>query len=282
MRDPNTGRFRKGIVLPTEDIINLYIRDQLSANKIAKHYGVCQMRILNLLKEAGVERRPSNNRIYKLNEDYFSEWTNSSAYIVGFLTADGYIYKPKIRIHLQERDISVLEFINKELCSNAPIRTYIDDRPRYKDNKILIHKSLAVYSNKLCDQLAQYNIIQNKTGREKLPNIPEKYRATYILGLFDGDGCVHFSQHRRNNRNYIRTDYYFNIVSASKQFLLDIKDMVNLGSITKVKDIYRWGIYNMNDLVTMYHYLYNDPPFYLTRKKEIFDKIINYAKIRSS
>jgi hypothetical protein len=63
---------------------------------------------------------------YNNNEEFFSKWSKDMAYILGFVTADGYVSDVKwcVQISLQERDVEILEYIKKCISPERPIYYY--------------------------------------------------------------------------------------------------------------------------------------------------------------
>lgn len=56
-------------------------------------------------------------RKHNVNENYFDNWSPNIAYILGFITADGYNSYRGLEITVNVKDISVLEFIRNEIGS---------------------------------------------------------------------------------------------------------------------------------------------------------------------
>ena len=63
-------------------------------------------------------------RKYNVNDNFFDNIdTEEKAYVLGFLFADGCIYKKRSQVYikLNRKDKCILEKINTALCSNFPI-----------------------------------------------------------------------------------------------------------------------------------------------------------------
>jgi len=200
-----------------------------------------------------------NNRTYKVNEDFFNKWSHDMAYILGFITADGSVMFDSytLNIEINKKDIEVLTFIKRKLRSDHNIKT--------KDNK----SRLRIHSKKIIESLKQYNIVQNKTGKEKINfSIPSKYRGDYLRGVFDGDGWIY------KRRNGIEGG----ICSASKKFLEDINNICkNLGKIrTRIdkrgdrKPLYELDFYGNKKMLKLRKLIYTTNQFALKRKYDIF------------
>lgn len=118
---------------------------------------------------------------YNFNRDYFNELkTHEQAYILGFIYADGCNYENKLQLDQNEERIDILENINKALKSNCPIRSYSPGSYRLSFN-----------SKKLCLDLTKLGAIKNKSLILTFPKfIADELMPSFILGYFDGDGCV--------------------------------------------------------------------------------------------
>lgn len=118
---------------------------------------------------------------YNFNRNYFDELkTHEQAYILGFIYADGYNRGDKLELDQNEEQIDILENINKALESNCPIRSYSSGKYRLSFN-----------SKKLCLDLTRLGAVRNKSLILTFPKcITDKLMSSFILGYFDGDGCV--------------------------------------------------------------------------------------------
>lgn len=120
-------------------------------------------------------------RKYDFNENYFNELkTHEQAYILGFIYADGYNREDCLELNQLEERKDILEKINKALDSNYPINTYSPGKYRLNFN-----------SKKLCQDLIKLGVVRNKSLVLSFPQfIPDELMSSFILGYFDGDGCI--------------------------------------------------------------------------------------------
>lgn len=227
-------------------INNNILSDIFNISKMALHK---KARKLNLLKI----------RLDNLNESFFKIWTEPMAYILGFTTADGYIINKlrqrQLGYGINTKDIEILYFIVKSLGIDR-------NKIKIRERKYL-SAELVISSKNIIDSLFYYNVIQNKTGKEKLPQIPQEFKGDYLRGLFDGDGCIRI---KNNNLD-------FNICSASKSFLEDIKSKIGLdyGYINNSGKIFTWNIYKQDHIKHIRDLMYHDNyTFSLTRKRNKF------------
>jgi intein-encoded DNA endonuclease-like protein len=214
-------------------------------------------------------------RKYIVNENYFDIWSPAMAYIVGFTTADGYIWYGTrgamiLEYSIKNTDISILEFIRSEVSPNANIRIF--DRYDKRTNKTYTTAKLRIFSTKICRVLAKFGIVPNKTGKEMLPNLPENFKYDYLRGLIDGDGSFGIYPQSTPNSYYSR----MSIASASYQFLDDINKvlLMKLGKIVnKGCNCYALTLQTRVNIITIGKLIYNTNSFYLNRKKQIFDRM---------
>lgn len=132
---------------------------------------------------------------YSYNIEKIREESSSKYYWLGFISGDGSIQEKgrRLRLELKDDSIDVLEKFKEFLESNAPIADRV--------NNVGCHcYKLDINSKALCDYLAEYNIVQNKTRAFHVPveKIPLEYRHDFIRGFMDADGCIHIRKNRSN------------------------------------------------------------------------------------
>lgn len=166
-------------------------------------------------------QRPNLNRINKnLKEDYFAMIdSHEKAYWLGFLFTDGSVdqYKGhgRIRLQLQEQDLEILKKFKEDL--NIKSQIIYDKRV----NSTCC--SVEFMSKKMFNDLAKYGIVPQKTYKTKhLPYnlIPQEFLYSFILGLFDGDGCLTYSANFSTDVTFGFTSYYESIAKEF-QYLID-------------------------------------------------------------
>jgi hypothetical protein len=114
-----------------------------------------------------------------------------------------------------------------------------------------------------------------------IPNIPNEYRNSFILGYFDGDGFSSISYIKyKSKKTNIEKQYPLLHVGfcGTKDFLFGITDELKT---QKFKIKHECGIDNLllssskNELMKTYNFLYKNQDFFLPRKHE---KFIEYFK----
>lgn len=199
---------------------------------------------------------------YYCNKSYFNKIdTWEKAYILGFIVADGTVYKNRITfeitIHLQDK--SILMFIKKELKFSGKIHMYRG------------YVRLSVHQKQIKKVLAKYGILPNKTFKTYFPKelIPKKYWAAFILGVFDGDGCI-----SPNKRGWFEFE-----IKGTRRLLKEIQKILiqectlNKTKIGKIRNTYRLRYTGNSQIIKIYKFLYNNAKFYFKRKAKIFRNI---------
>ena len=161
----------------------------------ASQFGISRGYIYQLLDKNNIDRqKPSEyTRKYYLNENYFEQLTQESAYWLGFLLADGCLYQDKyskrIQLCLAQKDEAHLEMF----------RNAITDTPLYHGHSKLsgkdrYHVRLTISSEKVYSSLIKLGLFPRKSLVHDTPIIPEHLMAPMYLGYFDGDGSVYAAQ----------------------------------------------------------------------------------------
>jgi intein/homing endonuclease len=201
---------------------------------------------------------------YNIDDSFLNEWSHDLAYFLGFAMADCSIIQNRcLDFGLNKKDIDVLLYFKQLFKTNKDIKFKKDSQSIY----------FRIYRKDICKKLKEYNIVSNRTGNEILPYIPEEFKYTYLLGLFDGDGCI--CEYQRKDRKSKR--YIFTIVSGSKSFLDAIKTTLckNFGKVSKKygANAYEFRIEDREKIKELSILMYQNAPFYLNRKKVKFDLI---------
>lgn len=206
---------------------------------------------------------------YTYNSDFFHSINDEkTAYWLGFIAADGCVFEKedgyRLKIGLQEKDMSHLEKFCADLESNLSVKT----QAVKVNGKAYGTSSVQVNSTKLCRDLISHGIHPQKTFTLKMPSIPNNLMRHYIRGFIDGDGCYYIN--KRAGKDTYR--YAIEIVGGSYQFLEGLKNHLQDNDISS--NIYRkrdknWKlvITRREDIVKTIDYLYLDSSIYLDRKQ---------------
>jgi hypothetical protein len=224
-----------------------------------------------------------NGRKYTCNGNYFDNWSNEMAYILGFISADGCVKGSNLVISLQRQDKQLLEDIGRCLKYTGFVKDSVAKIT--KKQKSYDISTLNIISKTLTDRLKELNVIENKSLVITMPNIPKEFIIDYIRGYFDGNGSVGV-QYPKSKRTETKTaQIRVRICGGSEVFITQIRDVLHeFGlrnvSVRKKKGKQVYDIcYSTKDSFKIYELFYkNTNIITLQRKKEKFDEIIKLRK----
>lgn len=238
-------------------------------------------------------------RKYKVNENYFEDInSHEKAYILGFIYADGYNGEDTLELAQNMEREDVLIHIKKALETDQEIKYYIPNKG-----------TLNIYSKKICSDLANLGAIRNKSLVLQFPTfLPEDLMCSFILGYFDGDGCVwdgkrkkmtvkddrHPGQTRErivHNVKFTFTGNY-DFINALQDYLIS-KNIVNKKTklnFSKAKNtannttdkVCTMEYSGRKQMAKLYEFMYAKSPIYCQEKKLKFDKIFCALDEKSS
>ena len=202
-------------MITKEMIEDLYVNQRLSTTEVCKIIGICKTNFYKLLKKFEIKNRGQQK--YFPNETFFSSWSHEMAYCLGFISADGHVWKdrPFLSIAVQKSDKNVLDYIRDNISPDSLVR----ENPKHNSVQ------LTLKSDQIWNDLKKYNVNHDKTFNLKIDfDIPEEYWGDYLRGYFDGDGSIWISKKKSKVPTYSGS-----IVSASRQILDDICDRLKFG-----------------------------------------------------
>lgn len=224
------------------------------------------------------QRNSERHTKYPCNINYFDKIdTLNKAYLLGFLCADGYVTdRNEIGITVSIKDKGIVEFFKQELKSSKPIKTLNREHPAVE---------LRIQNRYLASVLKKYGIVPRKTLIINIEdvinksNLNEKQISIFLLGYFDGDGCISISHNKKTNKEY----FEMNVTGTKETILFYKKYFNNHGCITKRHndDKNNYTLQMSNNYTTIYNalskiYKHSDElTFCLERKKEKFKKLEN-------
>lgn len=219
----------------------------------------------------------AGKRQYNVNDDFFSNWNMDMAYLLGFITADGYISRQdELVVSINYNDVELLQYMKRVMQIENPIRVYNDGNYKYC--------TLSIHSYKLCNDLYVLNVTNRKTYTIVAPPfIPEDMIKYYIRGLFDGDGSI--SVRRRKEQHQLSADVC--ITTASEQFVYQIHEILDRLKVNSRVNVYndkregRVTLYRLfiggQAVINFGELIYDSNGFYLKRK---YDKFNEYYTAR--
>ena len=276
-----------------KDILDMYNSGDC-VDIIRKKYKTRIENISNILKENDVHikrtyeyktsKELATNRKYYLDEDTFENIdSHDKAYWLGFLFADGYVSNKKgkdggtkginIELCLKEEDYYHVHNFATFIKSNYPVKKKV---VKLNDKEFIAYR-VCIASVKMGNDLISHGCTPNKSLTLKYPeNFDEKYFPSFLLGYWDGDGCLSFNLHEDGKYN--------NLVSmmGTFEFLSIIKEKLEINGI-KTRRIYKSiskaytleiSNYSHSDFFNL---VYHKSSYMLGRK---FDKFLDMLEFR--
>lgn len=165
---------------------------------------------------------------YSHNIKAFTNEDDLSYYLLGAYITDGCVSKNgcSLTTELKSKDKDWLESIRDLVSSESNV---------FKANGNCYR--LRINNKQIATWLVNHNCVPNKSLTVKMPQIPTKYLPDFIRGCIDGDGSIGI--HKRNNgtssKMYSVPVCY--LVSASKDFIYDIRDALSKSGIHSTTQI---------------------------------------------
>jgi len=172
--------YRRGFKRKTiEDFVrtNYYCK---TAGDCAKELGVSPQHIRQVASSIGVTGvRAKTLYSTRVQADFFDSWTAESAYVLGFIYADGSLGKDKISLY--QNELYYLEMLQKLMGIKAKIHPH-GERCHV----------LSFQNGHLADRLREIGIRSRKSfGHMVFPvGLPDDLYHHFFRGFFDGDGSV--------------------------------------------------------------------------------------------
>lgn len=188
-----------------------------------------------------------------VNNNFFSEPSELSAYWAGFIAADGCVMGNRLQIGINKKDLGHIERFLSDLDCTAKIS-------HCKDGTVRIN----VTSKQIVADLKKhYSVTERKSLTLAPPNItePELVKA-FIAGYWDGDGCTRYgAQSKTGNYKYIILEAVG--TEATLNWIAE-----NLPHAARVRSRGTWYSmqYTGRKAFEVYHYLKDDSLPLLPRK----------------
>lgn len=141
------------------------------------------------------ETKFTRDKFNHVDEDYFKVIDSANkAYYLGFIMADGNIYKYKdndryqFSIKIKSTDKDILLKLAADLKFNME---KITERNEQRNGTVTRCAEIKIYNKPFCMSLINLGVIPQKTGKEIMPKeIPQEYKRDFIRGFIDGDGWI--------------------------------------------------------------------------------------------
>ena len=255
-----------------DDILARYKAGE-GLTSIARSYSVYEQRIRNYVtKHTGsIPKKP-----YSGDPTYFETIdTHLKAYFLGFIAGDGCVTGARrtLTITLNVKDVCVLEKFCEEMGSErGPYDLGMKNQVRFTHT-----------SKGMADNLAKYGIEPRKslTMEDFISKIPEQFRNSTILGLFDADGSIVVRDVPYKTWSHRKQAVQ---IRCTEPVALAIVRESGIDSyhLSKRDAIPNLAISSVSNVCKFYHFVYKDCPFYLERKHDKFLSTLDLAQTISS
>lgn len=276
----------------TELMIKMY-RNGETYSCISKIIKTKPSKISEHLRLLGYGKRPKNtlkhheylsaSRKNSIDEKFFETINSESkAYWLGFLYADGYVCKKydrdghekggSIELCLKTDDKYHIQKFLDDIKSSAPIR---HREITLNGNKYSAERT-CVTSIKLVHDLIKHGCVENKSLILKAPTtVPKELLHHFIRGYFDGDGCVAFYPDRYSYTfSIIGTQDILNFIAyESKISSFDIRSFEH-------KNCFELKIYSKKEIGKFHNYIYKDKTIFLERKYQKSLSMMKWCNLR--
>jgi hypothetical protein len=127
---------------------------------------------------------------YTINSDFFVEWSQDLAYVLGYIIGDGNINKSLTTLTIVSIDKDHLEKINAAIGSDRPLHQRVLDSTYERAKQTW---SLFVSSAVVVHCLLHLGIEPDKSVSGGYPSVPKEFWWHFFRGILDSDGNILFS-----------------------------------------------------------------------------------------
>lgn len=224
---------------------------------------------------------------YSVNEKFFDTWTPEIAYLLGFLFADGHLIDaPYMRgkyVCFTSTDKDRL-LLAKELLRSEHTISSRDRGGNCKTTYVL-----KIGSATLFKKLQAFGLTPHKSLTMDFPSVPTIHLPYFILGYFDGDGCVSMEAPQSERPKRLKTIF----TCGSKKFVIKLDSTLRKYAGIQGGGVYNHGStksvsqarYTARDSIRLYLYMYKDTTavsLALRRKYAIFRKYFDRLGIQET
>lgn len=258
-----------------------------TVESLARQYTTSSAVVWRWLRRIGVATRSRHDAALRytgnmVKEDAFDTISESSAYWVGFLMADGCITRnggggePVLRVCLGVKDAAHLEkfraFLN--LKSKVTTRVTMSATPRNPVRRPSPRAEIAVFSRRIAISLARFGMVPNKTARARVVGL--ELNSHFWRGMVDGDGWL--SRSRSNDCQAER--WGLGLCGASEMMMSQFSEFVRsvcpwvLASVRREPEVWSVRVTGMRAVRTVADALYGDAIVFLDRKMQLYRELV--------
>lgn len=254
-----------------DKIVERYLNNE-SSESIALDYGLTDHTIVAKLRERNVQIRHSGKIPKKLRADFFENIDNEvKAYFLGLLIADGSIIRAKSRVRSDCLSICLI-FQDDYLLTRLSEELLLEDAPKLNYTVGKTTAEIRFCSQELCDHLAKWGVVPNKTFIAYVPEIDPSLMPHLIRGIFDGDGTVYFT-HGKLHYGFYGT---YLLCTQIRNYLVEHcgcnnNSVFNKGTVSFVM------FSRPCDIESFYNLIYTDATVWMKRKREKFEQCLQHV-----
>lgn len=270
--------------------------DRRSIDSVTKKTGFSNYLVKRVLVENNVHINKETSsgmcaRKYRLDDDYFKDInSNEKAYILGFLWADGHngLRKgPKglighLVVQLNEDDREVLDYLSRCLYGDQEYRLQKISKEKERNSingkRARDQYRFSITRVGICKDLLDLGMTPNKTRYSRLPLIGDKFMHSFMLGYFDGDGCICIRPSGKKMRGTVSYSSNKHILEDILQWMKSRGVNFKLEPSTSSKIAFRLSLNALGDVRNFYNIIYRDAPYFLKRKHDKFMQLLHSTK----
>jgi DNA-binding XRE family transcriptional regulator/transposase len=254
-----------------------------NAYGLARDFGTNRTTVCQVLERHGVPRRSVSEakRIYSCDHSFFQRIDSEpKAYWLGFIAADGGVYKNALQVTLSSKDREHLLKLKADLHSDHPLRDNAakDRRKSYANTGA--SSVFYLRSPQIIEGLTRHGVMPCKTFKLKWPNfLPDELLRHYLRGYFEGDGCFSITggSYVRKRDGQRLPALSWSIV-GTEAFCLGAQEyLVAAASVSRTRvspcrpgmSTYRLIYGGLHQVSRIYRLLYDGTSVYLPRKREV-------------
>lgn len=266
-----------------QEIIKYYLSYPMTMKQIEDKYGLSHPTMTKILKDVPKYSKAKINNP-NLKEHFFQNIDEETkAYFLGLLISDGNVYKDdsgrqaSISITLDLKD----EYMLKQFKNVLQVNTSIGHDGRGCGQ-------IAVRSNIMAEDLAQYGVIPRKSYNTYLPLISDEMMPHLIRGIFDGDGSIIAkpSPIKDGHNRFLHAISFcgtHKLMEDISEYVFEHLKLKQKPTVYDYKDkqLSELKIQNIEDIQNFGDWIYNYSTIYLYRKKDIYDNFLKHYNLKN-
>lgn len=253
-----------------QEIIDFYKSKPMSLKEVGTKFELSPPTVIKILKDIPKYPKAKINNP-NLMEDFFKEInTEEKAYFLGLIISDGNVFKDETSE--RQASISITLDLNDEYMLNTFKQVLQTNTTVGKDGRGC--GTLAVRSNIMAQDLAQYGVVPRKSYITYLPtNIEQQYMSHLIRGILDGDGNIQAKLNKDNrflhSISFCGSHKLMEDISnyCTNELQLNVKPQVYDYQDRELSEI---KLQNIHDIQLFGDWIYNNATIYLKRKYETY------------